>query len=433
MKLLLVQSSHLLHDGTVFNSRRLMYPGLALPIVAALTPRHYDIRLVNDYAEKVPIGEPFDLVGISAMTPQAPRAYQIADAFRKRGVKTVLGGFHGSFFPDEALEHFDAVVVGEAEASWPKVIRDFERAELGRIYSAQEPVDMAEVPTPRYDLVNRSNYALRALPVQTTRGCPHRCEFCSVHLFFGGRYRRRPVEKVVADIKAARCGNIFFVDDNIAASRSYALELFEALKPLKLFWGSQCTIGVGKDPELLSKASEAGCFALFLGVESLNPRTLARYNKSFNDTALYAEGIQEIKRHGIRPMVSLIMGLDGDGPEMFDTTFQFLMDNRVPIAYTYILTPAPGTPLFNRLEEEGRLFNKDWSSYGGDEVVFTPECLSAEELTRGFWEFQKRFYSLGSVARRLWPPEFSKRWIATMKYNRLHWMTLRKGIHPMRG
>ena len=226
----------------------------------------------------------------------------------------------------------------------------------------------------------------------------------------------------------------FFVDDNIAASRGYALELFDALKPLKLFWGSQCTISVGEDPELLQRASESGCFALFLGVESLNPETLARYNKSFNNTEGYSKALQEIKRHGIRPMVSLIMGMDGDGPEMFDRTYRFLMDNRVPIAYTYILTPAPGTPLFDRLEREGRLFTKDWSRYGGDEVVFTPEKISAEELTRGFWEFQKRFYSLGSIARRvLWPPEFNRRWFATLRYNRLHWMTLRKGIHPMRG
>jgi len=434
MKLLLIQASHLQPDGSVFKTRNLFYPGLALPIVAALTPEDFQIELVNEYAEEIDFDGDYALVGISAMTPQAPRAYQIAAEFRKRGVPVVIGGFHASLLPDEAQQHCDAVVIGEAETTWPRLLEDFRAGRLAGRYQGDHLVDMADIPVPRYDLVNNSGYAVGAMPVQTTRGCPHRCNFCNVRQFYGASYRSRPIDRVIEDVKAAGSSKIFFVDDNIGPNRKYCLELFEALKPLGLFWGSQCNVSFAEDEEMLQKAAEAGCFSLFLGVESLSTESLASINKSFNDISKYEEAFRRIRSFGIRPMVSMMVGLDGDGPESFDATVKFLNDNKVPIAYAFIITPGPGTELFKHFEREGRLVSKDWSKYSGEEVIFKPAKMDADTLQRGLWKVLKGFYNVSSILKRtFWPVGFDLRYFATMKYNWLHWRSVRKGIHPLRG
>ena len=435
MKLLLIQPSHFKPDGSVFKSNKLIYPGLALPLIAGMSPRDWEIELLNDYSEEVTGGESADLVAISSMTPQAVRGFDIARKFRARGVPVVMGGFHGSLYPDEAAKECDALVMGEAEYLWPELVRDFQSNGLKKIYKSDRIVDLADVPIPRYDLIKSSGYALsKVRPAQTTRGCPHKCEFCSVHRFFGGKYRHRPVNLVLEDLKAANTRHIFFVDDNIAAHRKYALELFKALEPLHLYWGSQCNITVAKDIELLRAASRAGCFSLFLGVESINPESLKRFGKSFNKVEDYVQAFKTIKAAGIEPMVSMIMGLDGDGPETFAASLRFLVKNKIPIAYVFILTPAPGTPLFDRFIAEGRLFSTDWNRYGGDEAVFYPENYSPETLEKEFWKLLKSFYSLKSIFVRFFLPfHFSKRRIVALKYNLLHRASLARNIHPLRG
>lgn len=434
MRLLLVQSSHLKPDGTVFKNKHLPYPGLALPIIAALTPGEVDVEIVNDYFEEIDYNDPADLVGITAMTPQAPRGFQIAEEFRRHGKKVVMGGFHASLFPEEAIEHCDAVVVGEAENIWPHVWEDFLRGSMKGIYRADERPDLSGLPAPRYDLLSRKGYSLLSYPVQTTRGCPHRCEFCSVHHFFGGSYRQRPVDEVVRDIKATQSPYIFFTDDNIAADRKYTMELLAAIKPLGIVWGSQCNLSACEDEEFLQAAHDAGCLSLFVGVESLEQESLDAANKPFNRIDDYPRILQRIKDVGIVPHVSMIMGMEGDTPETFDKTYDFLMKNKVPVAYFFILAPAPGTPFFNRWEAEDRLLHKDWSLYGGDTCVFVPKRMTKEQLEDGFWRLFKRFYSLGSIVRRvLWPPKWDFRTFITLKFNLVHRKSLRKGIHPLRG
>ena len=218
MKLLLVQPSHFDDDGNIFKSRKLLYPGLALPIVAALTPQDFDVRIVCEYFETIDFDAEVDLVAISAMTAQAPRAYQVAHRFKRRGVPVAMGGYHVSLFPDEAEPHCTSVCIGEAETTWPQLIEDFRKGphHLKKQYRSDELVDMDAIPTPRYDLLNMEGYTLKAYPVQTTRGCPRRCDFCSVRVFYGNSYRHRPVERVVRDIKATGSKRIFFIDDNIA-------------------------------------------------------------------------------------------------------------------------------------------------------------------------------------------------------------------------
>jgi radical SAM superfamily enzyme YgiQ (UPF0313 family) len=434
MRLLLIQASHLNRDGTVFKSKRLPYPGLALPLIAAMTPSDFDIEIVSDYAEEIDYGVNADLVGITAMTPQAPRAYQIARGFRDQGKKVVIGGFHASLFPEDAIQYCDAVVVGEAEEVWPRVVEDFLAGKMRGIYRAEKHPDLSAVPTPRYDLVKIDGYSLRAHVVQSTRGCPHRCEFCSVHHFFGGTYRHRPVADVVRDIKATGSPYVFFIDDNIAADKKYTMELLAAIKPLGVVWGSQCNLSACEDEEFLKAAHDAGCFALFLGVESVEPASLASAHKGFNKIEKYAEILRKIRDAGISSMVSMMMGMDGDGPQVFDRTFEFLMQNRVAMAYFFIMTPAPCTALFNRLEIEGRLHHKDWSRYGGDECVFAPKGLTPRQLEEGFWDLYKRFYSLPSIFRRVvWPPRWNWRVFLELKFNLLHRKSLRQGIHPLRG
>jgi len=435
MKLLLIQPSHYNHDGSLFRTNKLLYAGLALPTLAGGAPQDWDIEIKSDYCEDITGNEPADLVGISAMTPEAMRAFNLGSRFKARGVPVVMGGFHPSLFPEETSRYCDAIVKGEAEYLWPEVLADFQGGGLKPVYESDQVVDLTDVPVPRYDLINRDGLAFSAIrPAQTTRGCPHKCEFCAVHQFFGGKYRHRPIPKVLEDIEAANTRYLFFVDDNIAAHRRYALDLFKAMEPLNLFWGSQANLYVAKDTELLRAARKAGCFSLFLGVESINTESLKRFGKNFNKVEEYTQMFQAIKDAGIAPMVSMIMGLDGDGPDTFAKTLRFLIKNRIPIAYVFILTPCPGTPLFDRYDREGRLFCKDWNRYGGDEAVFYPENYSPEALEREFWRLLKKFYSYKNIFVRLFMPfKWSKRLMVAFRYNQLHRASIRKGIHPLRG
>ncbi len=434
MKVLLVQTSHLLPDGSGFKSSSLVYPGLALPLLAALTPPDLEVELVNEYYETIPFDTDADLIAFSVMDVQASRSYQVAREFRRRGKKVVMGGFHPSFSSDEAARYADAVVIGEAENVWEEVIRDTERNRLKKFYRSDKPADLSNLPVPRYDLINQKGYAFQALPVQTTRGCPHNCDFCSVTKFYGGKYRFRPVEQVIRDVQAVPSKYIFFVDDNIAASRKYALELFEALRPLGKIWGSQCNISAADDTEILQAAAESGCIYLFLGIETLNEKALAAVHKGFNKVKKYALQIRSIKEAGIEPIASMMFGIDGDDSGMFDVAYKFLLDNRIPIAYFFILTPVPGSALFERYEKEGRILTKDWSFYGGDKVVFQPLHLSVEELESGFWRTLGRFYSWDSIFRRLlWPPKISMKTLFSLKYNIYHRRSVKAGIHPLRG
>jgi radical SAM superfamily enzyme YgiQ (UPF0313 family) len=255
-----------------------------------------------------------------------------------------------------------------------------------------------------------------------------------VHHFFGGTYRHRPIDEVVRDIQATQSPYIFFIDDNIAANRKYTMDLLAAIKPLGIVWGSQCDVSACEDEEFLQAAYDAGCLSLFVGMESVEQESLEAAHKGFNRTAEYGRILQKVRHIGIAPSVSMIMGLEGDGPDIFDKTYEFLMENRVPIAYFFILAPAPSTALFGRLEREGRLLHKDWSRYGGDESVFLPKKMTAEQLEKGFWDLFKRFYSMRSIIRRvMWPPKWDFRTYIVMKYNLLHRRSLRRGVHPMRG
>ncbi|MDH7500236.1 MAG: radical SAM protein [candidate division NC10 bacterium] len=391
-------------QGSIFRySRRevrsFSFPRLTLPLLAALTPPEHSVRLIDESVEDIDFDAQVDLVGISLLTFLAPRGYEVADRFRARGIPVVLGGMHASALPEEALLHADSVVIGEAEEIWPSLLKDLQRGELKRIYRNQRRPRLEGLPRPRLDLLRREGY-LNANCVQATRGCPFGCDFCSVTDFFGNSYRLRPVKEVVAEV-AALPGDFIFVDDNIAGNRAYARELFSALIPLGKKWGSQCTLSLAEDPELLALAAESGCTHMFVGIESILQANLKGVGKSFNRVAKYEDLIGRFHDQGIVINAGMIFGMDEDDDSVFPTTVEFLEKNRIELTLFNILTPLPGTRLYARLEEEGRIIDRDWSHYDGRHVVFRPQRMAAETLRDGFfWAFH-RLYSWRSMLTRL--------------------------------
>jgi radical SAM superfamily enzyme YgiQ (UPF0313 family) len=371
-----------------------------MPLIAALTPPHVEVRVVDECAEPIPLEERFDLVGITVNTPMAPYSYRLAAHFRSRGSKVVLGGIHPSVLPGESLEHADAIAIGEAEPIWAELVSDFERGRLQRVYRAPS-ARLDSLPTPRWDLLRGRRYAMSRSLI-AGRGCVHRCDFCSIFAATGPGYRPRPVEEVVRDVEASGRKRLMFWDDNIIADREYARRLFRALAPLGIQWVSQAVFGLAEDPALVELASHAGCRGIFLGIESLSQPSLLEARKSFNHVQQYREGIRLLHDHGIGVSAGFVFGFDHDDPGVFERTLEFAERAGIDACNFKLLTPYPGTPLFNRLDREARIIDKDWSHYRGKtHVVFRPRCMSAEDLLAGFKWVRRQCYSWGSILRRL--------------------------------
>jgi radical SAM superfamily enzyme YgiQ (UPF0313 family) len=387
-------------DSSLWSKVVFRFPYLALTTLAALTPEDVHVRLVDENVEAIDWNESPDLVGISLMTPLAPRGYEIADAYRKRGTPVVLGGIHATMVPDEARAHADAVVAGEAEHVWPQVVHDAQQGRLQPFYCGESRTPLDHLPVPRRELLQRKAYFF-INTVQTTRGCPFDCEFCSVTQFYGHTYRVRPLDEVEREVQALEGRFIFFVDDNIIGNSTYAKNLFRRLAPYRLKWASQCSITIGHDPELLSLAQRSGCMGLFIGFESLSQQTLKEMGKTFNAVKTYREMIQRIHHHGIGIQGSFIFGNDDDTPAVFDDIVRFTEQSRLDAALFSILTPFPGTRLYHQMHTDGRILNRDWSLYDMNHVVFQPRSMSVEQLQAGFEWAYSRLYSWPSIIRRL--------------------------------
>lgn len=367
---------------------------LALPTLAALTPADVEVIVTDENVEPVDFGEKVDLVGISFNTSQACRAYEIADTFRERGMKVILGGIHASMLPQEASQHADAVVIGEADNIWVGLIDDFRGGRLQKRYVCSQKPDLEDSPPPRWDLLKSSLYVEHSL--QTTRGCPFNCEFCTVSAFFGRRYRCKPVENVLKEIEALRQIDsrrlIFFVDDNIIADPEYAKTLLRALIPLKINrWWGQVSVNLAKDEELLDLMAESGCSRVLIGFESLSQENLKLMGKGgVNRVEDYARVIEEINSKGIQVVGAFMLGCDCDDESVFENTVRFIMDTNIAFPQITILTPFPGTRLYQRLEQEGRILHKDWSKYTTSSVCFKPALMSPEALQNGYeWVLQQ--------------------------------------------
>jgi radical SAM superfamily enzyme YgiQ (UPF0313 family) len=379
-------------------------PGLTLPMLAALTPHDCETRLVNETVDAIPFDEPWDLVALTGMGSGIVRAWQIADEFRRRRRPVVLGGIAASLLPPEScLAHADVLVRGEAEETWPRVVRDFQGGTLQLVYDMPRRPPLDALPQPRYDLLDARRLG-RFRPVQATRGCPFTCDYCSITAYFAAGYRKRPVDQVVRDVRAARRSGspyIAFVDDNIGVDWGYCARLFEALIPEKVLWVSQCSLQIAGRPDILALAHRSGCRLLSFGVESTSEASLERHDKAWNHPKEYAEAIRTIRRHGIDVSTEMIVGLDGDDPSVFARTLDFLLENEISVPRVHIMTPIPGTPLYRRLRDEGRLLSEDLARYSGGQVVVRPRNIDAEALQAGYWALYERLFSVRGIARRL--------------------------------
>jgi radical SAM superfamily enzyme YgiQ (UPF0313 family) len=412
-KLVLVNPVNLVRTGLTVNKGS-RFPPIGLGIVAALTPAHWDTELVDENWEPFVYREA-DLVGITAFTASANRAYEIAATYRRRGVPVVMGGIHASMCSEETLRSVDAVVVGEAETVWPQVIADVEAGQLQQVYRGNWTA-MEGCTWPRRDLFHPE---YRFASVQTSRGCPMDCEFCSVTAFNGRRYRRRPPEEVLAELETIPQKMLFFVDDNIIGygqrSREQALAIFRGMveRELDKWWFCQASLNLADDEEVLRWAGRAGCKMVFLGLEAEEVDALAEVNKQLNlcrGVESYEEAFRRIHRAGIAVLGAFIFGLDGDTPEKLRRRTEYMIGNGVDVMQTTYLTPLPGTRLFDRLQQEGRLlytrFPKDWDRYDMTEVVhqpgsMEPACL-AQEVRRSNQRMYSRPVLLRKALRTLW-------------------------------
>lgn len=423
MDVRLVEPSRYAADGRLLKGRRLLFPMITLPLLAALAPPDVRVSIVNEYFDDIDFDAPADLVGITAFTSRILRAYEIADQFRRRGVHVVMGGIHVSMEPDEALGHADTVIVGEADELWPRFLEDFRHGRPQRLYRSEIPPTLEHLPAPRFSLLDPRRYLTLQrtglarllptplVPVQTARGCPHHCDYCSVTAFSGHRYRARPVGEVIDEVRALDARGCLFVDDNIFGNASRAKDLFRALAPLKIRWVGQGTLYAAEDPELLELAHASGCLAVLVGMESVSPATLPSVGKTFNVVERYPAQIRRFRDAGIALMASMMFGLDGEPPTIFEDTHRFLMAHRVPYALWQPVMPLPGTRLLERFRADGRLKADRWwldPALAGDfmNLKFTglpmPEPRFAELFRRAY----ARFYSLKHILLRvLWPPQ----------------------------
>ncbi|PLY04515.1 MAG: B12-binding domain-containing radical SAM protein [Desulfuromonas sp.] len=373
------------------NIRILALPPLNLQIIAAHTPERFTVEIIDEALEEIDFEQPVDLVGITCMTPMAPRAYEIASEYRKRGVPVVIGGIHASIMHDEAKQFCDAVVVGEGEQLWPQLLEDFELGSLQPLYTMTERPDITHLPMPRRDLSN-NDYFVQT--VQTSRGCPHNCKFCSVTMFNGGKYRMRDIDNVIDELESLEAKRIFIIDDNILGPGKQcierAFELFNRMKGLGKEWGGQTCLNIVEHDGLLKAAHDSGARAFLIGFESLQPHTLSAMKKNMNlrpNTSNFKDAIKKIQDHGIAIVGGFIFGTDDDTMETYERTLEFIHDSGIDAVQLTIQTPLPGTALYRELQEQGRLlrdtYPADWEAYNIFEPVFQPKHMSPEELYSG--------------------------------------------------
>jgi radical SAM superfamily enzyme YgiQ (UPF0313 family) len=384
---------------------------LVFAILAGLTPPGVEKALVDERLEAIPYEKPTDLVAITVETYNARNAYQIAARFRAAGVPVVMGGYHVTFLPDEALRFADAVVVGDAEGVWEQVVRDARAGRLRRIYQHPRQPSLDGSKADR-SIFRGKRYAPISL-VQYGRGCRFACDFCSIHAFYGASLRQRPVREVAAEIEALDRTHIFLVDDNLFASVPKAEELFQTLIPLKIRWSCQVSIDIAQNERLMDLMQRSGCMTAVVGFESLDERNLAQMKKRWNVRhGDYATAIQKFHDRGIMIYGSFIFGYDHDTVDSFKAGVDFALRSKFYIANFNPLTPTPGTRLYDRLRAEGRLIWDRWwlaPDYRYGQATFHPRGMTADELTEGCFRARSDFYRYGSIVRRAFSPKTNSR------------------------
>jgi radical SAM superfamily enzyme YgiQ (UPF0313 family) len=389
------------HRGGLFK-RSLRYQPLTLTTLAALLPPELPIELtlIDEGIADVPDRIDADLIGLTVITGTAPRAYELSDRFRADGITVVLGGPHVTLIPEDAQPHADAIVVGYAEDTWPKLLRDYARGQLQPRYDQSPALDLADRPFARRDLLPRWRYLTNDV-FEATRGCVHNCDFCVVPSAWGRKPLQKPVEDVVRDIRGQGARKLIFIDLNLIADREYAVRLFTALIPIGVQWYGLSTVLLAEDQPLLDLAARSGCRGLLMGLESISAENLRASRKGFNSPERYAEVARRLHDRGIALQGCFVFGLDGDDTDIFVRTSQFAIEARIDLPRFAIVTPFPNTGLYHRLLGEGRILTRNWELYDGQHVVFQPKKMSVRQLQDGTEAAWKHAYSARSILKRL--------------------------------
>ncbi|MEM0466590.1 MAG: radical SAM protein [Candidatus Thermoplasmatota archaeon] len=377
---------------------RFTYPSLALKQLAALTPRTHKVTIVDERFEKIPLSKQFDVVGISTLTYNAPRGYELAALFKQQGSTVIFGGYHASLLPEEAKQHADAVVIGEAELTWPKVLEDIEKNQLQPWYRPPRFVEPEEIPPARHDI---GSYHPFSEPIQASRGCPTGCEFCAMQIVEGPRFRGRPVDHLINEMQSMKTKFIFFTDASLTINPSYSKSLFKAMTQLNKYAEGFGNINVlSRDDEFLKLAADAGFINWYVGIESISQQNIDAAGKGTNKVENYAKAITKIHDHGMMVTGFFMFGFDFDTIETFEQTLQAIYTWGLDEVSFSIVTPYPGTRLFDRYDKEGRIVCRDWSKYTEGNVNYRLVNLSEQELLAGIKKIALQYYSFPQIIRR---------------------------------
>ncbi len=402
MKILLIHPQNYLqrHETGIYG-RSLRYAPLTMPTLKALTPPELnaDVRIVDEMVEDLDFNIAADLVGITAITGTARRAFEIADRFRAKGATVVLGGVHPTLRTEESLQHADAVVRGYAERTWPVLLKDFTARRLKRVYDDSEPFDPSLIVAPDRSGIHRRDYVGWGT-VEMSRGCSNDCDFCISHRFHPS-YICRPIAEVIDEVRSLRSKLVFFLDPNLIGDREHAKEFFAELAKLNKWWVGCASLDIVDDPELLDLIAKSGCRGLLMGFESVRREALESSHKTKNIGKEYAEVVDVLHDHGILVQACFVFGFDTDDQSVFEEAADYIVSAKFDLPQISVYTPFPGTAVFDRMEKEGRILTRDWSLYNGQNVVFRPQNMSAEQLASGTDLVRKRAYSWGALSKRI--------------------------------
>ena len=376
------------------------YPSLTLQQIAGITPPEHEVEIIDERYEPIDFNKHYDLVGISCLTYNSIRGYEVADEFRKRGIPVVFGGYHASLVPHEVKQHADSVVIGEAEYTWPQLLKDLERGQLKPFYKADKLVEPEDIPPARHDI---GVYTFMEA-IQASRGCPVGCEFCAMQKVEGPRFRGRPVKNVIEEMKTIKSKTIFFADASLTISPPYSKSLFKEMASLNKRFHCFGNINVlSKDDEFLRLSREAGVERWYVGIETISQENINQAGKRTNKVEDYAKAIKKIKDHGMNVTGFFMFGFDHDTPDIFKRTLEAMYEWGLDFASFSILTPYPGTRLFERLEKEGRITSYDWSRYEEGKVNYKPIGMTEQELLEGIRYIARDFFSIKQILKRSIP------------------------------
>lgn len=370
----------------------------ALPLIAALTPDNYEIKIIDESVQNIPKNERPDIVGLTTFTTTKKRCYEIADYYRSLNIPVVIGGAHASFAAEEVLNHADSVVIGEAELVWKKCLSDFENGNLQKTYKADRLCDFKTSPIPKWRLTDYKE--INIIGVQASRGCPFNCEFCLVEKMFGKKHRVRDVDDVIKEIKSLPAKRIFFVDDNLTFNKKFIKELVEKLTPLNVSWACQASIEIGDDPGLLKKMAESGCLSILIGFESLNPESIKEMHKDQNVGRNYEKQIKNIHDAGIYVTASFVVGFDSDKLDMYDRIYEFTTKNNLIVPNIFFLLPAPGTDLTKRMKDANRLIDIDPDFYNANFPGMKYKNFNSLEMFEKNYQTLEKMFSIKTMGQK---------------------------------